>query len=214
MVNEKIKELTTILIAILILSSVIIFNGVREKTNFTQDFLPVFASMFLIILISIFVKKMTAYYYEADITTRFWEFYRFGFHKGSHLKKPTPMIWLPILLSLFSGGAIWWLGILEFDIKPKPERVSKRHDLYRFSEMTEWHIAIISLSGVIACLALSAIGYIAGFEQFAKLSTFYAAWSVIPLSTLDGTKILFGNKSMWTTITIITGFFLVAALAI
>jgi hypothetical protein len=214
MVNQKIKELSTILIAIIVLSLIIIFNGVRGETNFIKDFPPAFISFFIIISVSIFAKKIVAYHYEADITTKFWEFYRYGLQKGHHLKKSTPMVWLPIMLSLFSRGTIWWLGILEFDIKPRPERVSKRHGLYRFSEITEWNIAIISMWGVIACLILSTIGYIAGFEAFARIATFYAAWSIIPISTLDGTKIFFGSRGIWSTITIITGLFLVAAFTI
>ena len=214
MKNHSIKELSTIILATLILSLVVIFRVVDGETSFINDFSIAFLSFLIIVAASILAKKIVAYHYEADIKIKFWELYRFGFRKDAHLKKPTPMVWLPIILTLLSRGTIWWMSILSFDIEAKPERVSKRHGLYRFSEMTERHIAIISLWGVIACLVLSVIGYLLGFEYFAKLSTYYAAWSLLPFSNLDGTKIFFGNRSTWFTISLLTLFFLVAAFMI
>lgn len=214
MKDNSIKEIFVIVLAVVILSLSVIFKGVNGKTNFIRDFPIAFLSFFIIIFLSILVKKIVAHHYEADIKIKLWELYRYGFRKGAHLKRPTPMVWLPLILTLFSRGAIWWMGILSFDIKAKPERVSKRHGLYRFSEMTEWHIGLISLWGVISCLILSVIGYIIGFEYFAQLSTYYAAWSLAPISNLDGTKIFFGNRTIWFTISILTLFFLVAAFMI
>ena len=109
-----------------------------------------------------------------------------------------------------------WLAILEFDVKPRIERVSRRHGLYRFSEMTDWHIAVIAAAGVFANILLAIIsysisGYFPGletsFEYFAKLNVYYALWSLVPLSSLDGSKILFGSKLLWLTLAIITGIF-------
>ena len=209
--KEAIKELTTIFIAIVVLSLTVLF---KRTDKFLIDFGITFLSFLIIIGVSVLVKKLVAYRYEADITTKFWELYRYGFKKGSHLKKSTPMVWLPILATLLSRGTFWWLGVLEFDIRARPERVSKRHGLYRFTEMTERHLARIAIWGVVACLIMALIGYLAGFETFTKLATYYAAWSLIPISSLDGTKIFFGNRGMWTTLVVLTGFFLAAAMAL
>jgi hypothetical protein len=210
-VNPKIKELTIILVSAIVLSLTVLFRNVE---NFLVDFGLTFLSFIIILSVSILAKKIVAYHYEADITTKFWEFYRYGLKKSAHLKKPTPMIWLPVVLTLFSQGKLWWLAVLEFDVKARPERVSKRHGLYRFSEMTERHIATIAMWGVISCLILSILGYLTGFESFAKLSALYATWSIIPFSGLDGSKIFFGNKGTWTTITIITLFVLAGTMMI
>jgi hypothetical protein len=211
MVNDKIKELTTIIMGTLILTIAITFG---KENNTLNNYLITFASLIIIISVSIIIKKLVAYHYESDIKTKFWEIYQYGLRKDAHLIKPAPMAWVPIVLSLISRGMFWWLGIFEFEIKPLPERVSKRHDLYRFSEMAEIHIAIISVSGVIACLILAILGYFSNFEYFAKLATYYAFWSIIPLSSLDGSKILFGNKAMWITTTFITSIFLLVAMSI
>jgi hypothetical protein len=211
MANEKIKSIVIILVSVIVLSLTVLF---QRTENFMTDFGVTALSFFIIVGGSILAKKVAAYSCEADITTKFWEFYRYGFKREKHLKRPTPMLWLPIILTLFSGGAFWWMGILEFDVKAKPERVSRRHGLYRFSEMTERHVGRIALWGVIACLVLSLSGYLLGLEYFAKLATFYAVWSIIPISSLDGTKIFFGNRGTWTAITILTLFFLAAALTI
>ena len=211
MEKPNLTGISAIVVSAIILSLTILY---KQQIDFATEFPIALLSFLIIIAGSIGVKKLVAYHYEADISTKFWEFYQFGFRKGKHLKKSLPMIWFPIVLALFSQGHIWWMGILQFDIKAKPERVSKRHGLYRFSEMTEWHIAVISAWGVVACLVFSVVGYVLGLDQFAKLAIFYATWSIIPFSNLDGSKIFFGNRALWATIATITGFFLASALMI
>jgi hypothetical protein len=148
------------------------------------------------------------YRFEIDVKTTFWKWYRFGFRKDSHFKKPVPMVWLPILFSLFTRGYVWWLAILEFEVVAKTERVSRRHGLYRFSEVTEWHMGLIAMWGIITNIILAIIGYAAGFELFAKLAIYYSVWSILPISSLDGTKILFASRALWLTMAIISVMFL------
>ena len=95
-------------------------------------------------------------------------------------------------------------GILEFDITPKTERAAKRHGLYRFTQMAEYHVAIIAATGLIINLIAAVISYIAGFTTFAQFNIYYAFFSIIPISSLDGTKILFGSKILWTILFVIT----------
>jgi len=161
-------------------------------------------SFFIIIGANVLIKKIIGYFLEIDVKTRFWSIYQYGFRKDSHFRKPLPMLGLPLLLSFFTGGFFWWLAILEFDIAPKTERVAKRHGLYRFAELTEWHVAWIAIWGIILNLVLAVIAYIAGFEMFARLSLYFAAWSILPLPGLDGAKIFFSNKGLWTIFFIIT----------
>jgi hypothetical protein len=107
------------------------------------------------------------------------------------------MIWLPLLLVLFTKGFFLWLGVLEFDLEAKTERVSRRHGLYRFTEVTEWHMAWIIMWALAANLVMAIIGYIAGFELFAKLSIYFIAWSLIPIAGFDGAKMLYASKAFW-----------------
>lgn len=205
--RESEKEIITILLAAVILAIAVSFLNTSVLFS---------AAIFFIIIITLNVlaKKAMAYYFEADLKTKFWAWYQYGFPRSSHFKKPIPMLWLPLLLSLITKGFFWWLAILEFDVKPKTERVSRRHGLYRFTQMTDWHIALIATAGIITNLLLAIIGYIAGFELFAKLNIYFAAWSIIPLSGLDGNKIMFGSKILWFTMLIIIAIFLSYVLAV
>ena len=195
--KENLKEIAVILLASLILSLSISF----KKT----EILYVSMVSFLIILsTNALTKKIVGNMFEIDVKTTFWKWYRFGFRRDSHFKKPVPMAWLPIILSLFTRGSVWWLAILEFEAVAKTERVSKKHGLYRFSEVTEWHMGLIAMWGIITNIVLAIIGYAAGQELFAKIAIYYSVWSILPISSLDGTKILFAGRALWLTMAIIS----------
>ncbi|NPE27209.1 hypothetical protein HNV12_04375 [Methanococcoides sp. SA1] len=191
------KEPFTVLLATIILALTVAFKEPSIMYTAVLSFL-------IILTINILAKKIAAYHFETDITTKFWTWYQFGFRKDMHFKTPIPMVWLPLILTLFTKGFFFWLGILEFDVKAKPERAAKRHGLYRFTEITEWHMAWIAVWGIIANFVLAIFGYIAGFELFAKLSIYFIAWSIIPIGRLDGSKIFFTSRALWATIFTIT----------
>tara|TARA_Y100000310_G_scaffold339456_1_gene432139 strand:+ start:2652 stop:3284 length:633 start_codon:yes stop_codon:yes gene_type:complete len=199
---EWLTEIATIIIAAVILAVTYSFFSI-------STFIWVAISFLIIITLNVLAKKISAHYFEAKTKTRFWGWYQYGFTAQSHFKKPLPMLWLPLILSFFTKGLLnFWFGILEFDIKPKTERVSRRHGLYRFSEMTEGHIAAIAVVGIIINLLAAIVGYILGFETFARLNIWFAAWSLVPLSSLDGSKIFFGHKGLWFTMLVIVAIFL------
>jgi len=199
---EWLTEIITIILAAAVLAVSYSFIN-------TSIFLQVGISFLIIIVLNVLIKKAIAFYFEAKTVTKFWGWRQYWFAKRSHFKKPVPMIWLPLILSFFTRGLLnFWFGILEFDIKPKTERVSRRHGLYRFSEMTDWHIALIAVAGIAINLIAAIVSYLAGFETFAKLNIWFAAWSIIPLSSLDGNKIFFGSRPLWFTMLVIVGIFL------
>jgi hypothetical protein len=190
------KEAVTVILATIILAISISF--------YNTSIVVVAAISFLIIIsANVITKKIVGYHLETNVRTKFWSWYQFGFRKDFHFKTPVPMAWLPLLLAPLTKGFFWWLGILEFDVEAKTERVSKRHGLYRFTQVTEWHIAWIAAWAIIINILLGIAGYFAGFELFAKLSIYFAAWSIVPLSNLDGNKILFGSKGLWATLFIV-----------
>lgn len=196
--KETGTEILIVIIASIILSMSIAFRDISIMYAATISFL-------IIIGANILIKKIIGYFLEINVKTKFWTWYQYGFRKDAHFKKPIPMVWLPLLLSLITKGFFQWLAVLEFEVTPKTERVAKRHGLYRFTQLTEWHIAWIATWGIILNFVLAVIGYIAGFELFARLSIYFIAWSIIPLSGLDGAKIFFSSRALWVTVfTIIT----------
>ncbi|HJZ18885.1 MAG TPA: hypothetical protein VJ208_02170 [Candidatus Nanoarchaeia archaeon] len=192
MLNKK--ELSSIVATTIILSLAV---SIRNF-NFILYGL---ASIFFIILINVFAKKISAYYLESEIEIKIWEVQRYGFKPGKYFKKPVLMgAYLPVLTSVMSLGYFPWLASLVFDVKPKVYRAAKRHGLYSFSEMTEEHLGYIAASGILANLIFSVIGYFIGFSEFASLNVYYAFFNILPLSDLDGNKIFFGNLVLWSFI--------------
>ncbi len=193
--NSLSKELIIVLFAAIILTISYIYPDTNNPTNF----IIVFGAFLLIILTNVIAKRFTAYRLESNVETKFWELYQFGFAEKEHFKKPLPMIWLSLLLSFISKGIIVWMPILSFDITPRVERVSRRHELYRFAEVTDWHLALVVFWGIMANIALYVIMNLIGLKELAVLSLYYAIWSIMPIGSLDGTKLLFGNRKLWLT---------------
>ena len=184
------KEIAVVILATLVLAITVSFKD-------TTIFYAAAAAFLVIFIVNITTKKIIGYYFETDVKTKFWTWYQYGFRLDWHFKKPIPMLWLPLILVLFTKGFFLWLGILEFDVAAKTERVTRRHGLYRFTEVTEHHMAWIAIAGLILNFIFAIGGYVLGFELFTKLSIYFIAWSVIPLSGLDGAKIFFGGRTKW-----------------
>jgi hypothetical protein len=190
--KDILKELLIIILASIVLALTVAF---KNQTIFYTAAI----SFLIILIINILTKKSIGYYLETKIKTKFWSIYQYWFRKDMHFKKPLPMIWLPLILTLFTKGLFLWLGILEFDVEAKTERVSRRHGLYRFTQVTEWHMAWIAVWALVANLIVAIIAYVAGFELFTKLSIYFIAWSTIPIPGLDGSKIFFASRALWIT---------------
>jgi len=193
------KELATIIITCIILAFAV------TLVESMKIFLYALLSLFLVILINIIVKKITAYNLDSEVEVKFWEVNRYGFKPAHSFKKPVPAgLILPVAISIFSLGYLYWMACLTFDVKAKVYRAAKRFGLYAFSEMTERHIGIIAASGIIANLIFALIGYLAGFSEFARFSLYYSAFNMIPISDLDGNKIFFGSVVLWSFLAIVT----------
>ena len=85
--------------------------------------------------------------------------------------------------------------------------------------MTDWDIAVITAAGVFVNLILSVLGYIGAswvppLALFGKLNLYYAFWSLVPLSGLDGTKIFFGSRKLWFMLFVTTAAVLIYSLMI
>ncbi|VVB80732.1 Uncharacterised protein [uncultured archaeon] len=192
------NELLLIVLAAIVLA--ISFNYPRTSFVTILSLFGIFAG---IILVNTLAKKFFASNLETEVNQNLWAWFQFGFGKKDHFKKPLPMIWMPILTTLLTKGIFVWMPLISFDVSPKPERITRRHGLYRYTEVTEWHIALIAAFGIIANIAVGIVGYFAGFETFAKLSVLYAVWSLVPVSNLDGSKIFFGSRNLWFAMLVI-----------
>ncbi len=209
----KSKEFAHIILAIVILIFVVNFINIIENNLSIETFTIKSFGIALIVFTSIFAKKLAAYYFEASADFKIWQLQRFGFKPNQKLKKPIPAgIIIPFVISFLSAGYALWLAVLEFDIRVHPSRASKRHEHYKFSNMTDIHLAFITGAGVITCLILSILAYLGNFPEITKLAIYYAVWNLIPISNLDGSKIFFGSRILWYILAIVTGIFLAYAL--
>jgi hypothetical protein len=164
-------------------------------------FVYVFASVLVIVCANTLAKKISSFYLDSEIEVKVWEIQRYGFKPQKHLERPFPAgLFLPVIVAVVSLGYLKWMASLVFDVKAKAYRAAKRFGIYSFSEMTEYHLALIAASGVMANIALSVLGYLTGFDNFARLSIYYAFFSIIPLSDLDGNKIFFGSVILWSAL--------------
>ena len=206
----KPKEILSLAIALIILS---FSNSFQLKKNYlvlnSSYFL---SSMIFFAVILIFYetgKKFVAYQLGAEEETKIWTFQRYGIYERAYFKNPIPIgIILPFLLSIFSLGMLKWFAVTESSVKPTEARAARKHDFYSFYEMTEWHLALISASGIIVMFILAIIAYLINYPELSRLSIFYAFFNLLPLGKLDGTRIFFGSKNFYAVLVAITLIFL------
>lgn len=193
------KEVGHIILAIIIFAFITSAKTLFETpSQGGEKFVIMLLFGLIIIAVYTFAKKIVAYYYEVGIETKIWQFTRWGIYERSHFKNPIPIgLILPFLLSILTFGYVPWLALLQSDEKATVERAARRHDFYSYSELTEWHIGVISASGIVVSLVLAILAYLINQTELAKLSIYYAAFNLIPVGQLDGTKVFFGSKVLW-----------------
>ncbi len=202
----KLNEIIHILIAVILFAFVI---------NFLKDFnsfLTALLVAFIIIFVSILAKKLMAYFLESEIEQKILHWQRWGWYQRSYFKKPLPIgVILPFVMVWLSypAGFFKMLTFLQFDVKPTSGRAAKKHGLYRFTEMTEWHIAAIAGFGIFSCLVLAVISYFLGgyagwIPVLGKFSIYYAVWNLIPFGQLDGCKLFFGSRRLWFLLAVLS----------
>jgi Zn-dependent protease len=201
------KEVAIVLIVAIVLAFTISVMKTKE------EFSNIIVIVAIILMMNVFAKKIAAYYFDSEIEIKLWEIERFGFKPHHKLKRPFPAgVFVPILITfitlplgaIFQIGHLKWMATLVFDVKTKIHRAVKRHGLYSFSEMTEYHIGLIAAAGIVVNLIAALIGYFLNQPEFAKLSIYFAFFNMLPLSDLDGNKIFFGSLILWSFLAIIT----------
>lgn len=206
----KIQEI----ISIIIISVILAFSITLSEA--LQNFGYILFSVFLIVCINSLAKKIAAYYADSEVEIKIWQMERWGilgviFAKGIHPSKnfARPFMlgaFLPVMSKLifFPIKNFVWMASLIFDVKTKIYKSAKRHNpMFSFSEITDYQIGLIASAGILANLIFAVIGYLIGMPpemEFVKISIFYTFFNMLPISSLDGNKIFFGNKIMWYTL--------------
>jgi hypothetical protein len=162
----------------------------------------------IIILVAVISRKIVALHYDASVEHEIWQWQRYGYKEHMKLKNPVPMgIIFPLLFSVFTLGLLKITTFLTYETHALKRRAAKRVGYYSYTEMTEWHNAIIGATGIFAVLILAALAYILpfqGVEMLAALASYYAFWNLLPVSKLDGTQIFFGSRVLYIFLAIIT----------
>jgi hypothetical protein len=195
----KSSELSNILTAIIVFTLVFSFQFILKKQ--WSSILLTLIYAFIIISISIIAKKATANFFDSDVEHETWSMIHFGFKPRNRFQKSIPTgIIFPLILSIISLGAIKLSTFLTYETRALKHRASKRFGFYSYTEMTDWHNALIGASGILVVLILSVASYFipANLELLFKMSAYFAFWNIIPFSKLDGTQIFFGSKILWT----------------
>jgi len=197
------SELLHVIIAILVLTIVIGFGSLISLNPGNIGLAILFG--FLIISLNVLAKKFTAHRLDSEVESKIWFWKRYGYGRNQYFKKAIPAgIIFPIFLTAFSLGALQLMTILSFETTALKRRASKRFGKSSYTEMTDFHTGLIAASGIVAVLLLSFVSYwIPGLSGLSKFAAFYAFWNIIPFSQLDGTKIFFGSRVLWSVLAII-----------
>jgi hypothetical protein len=178
----------------------------------------VFVSSFVIIGGAILIRKGFAYTLDIGVKHRIWHFYRFGVKPGWHLVKELPFgVIVPLFfafLGMLARIPILIFTFLTYETRALKHRAAKRFGYYSYTEITDWHNALVGASAIVFALVLALIGYFLNFEVLAKMAAYYAVWNMVPFSDLDGTQIFFGNKVLWFVLAITSVIFALYASAI
>jgi hypothetical protein len=200
----KSSEVLHIFLAIVTLSIIINFSSIFQL-DFSKIGLGISFSL-IIILTNVFGKKFMASKLDSAVKHNIWYWSRHGFKPSAQLKRKIPAgIILPLAIVTISQGVFKLMTILSYETYALKRRAARRFGPYSFTEMTEWHIALIGAAGIVTTLLVSLISYfIPGLEGLPKLAAFYALSNLIPFSKIDGCHIFFGSRVLWTTLLIIT----------
>jgi len=166
-------------------------------------------SFFLVITINVLAKKIASFYLDSEIEMKVWQIegsmFRWFGRPVKYKKFEEPFkagIYFPLISKIifYPLGSFIWMASLIFEIKPKVYRAAKRHGLYSYSELNESHIGLIAAAGIVANIFFAFVGYLIGFSEFSRINIYMAFFNILPLSDLDGNKILFGNMTLWTVL--------------
>jgi len=163
-----------------------------EKITFSYFLLSSLMAI-AILVVNFGAKKLSASLFDCNISLNLWTLKRFGFAKSRHFKNPLPMwVIFPLVLAWASAGVLQWIAVTVFDASPSHVALRRR-----YSEISEWELALIAVSGSFANILLALILQAFSLHEFAMFSALFAVLSLVPFGQLDGTKVFFGSRMLW-----------------
>ena len=192
-------------LSFLLVSLILIFTLSIRKPLASISYISL--SIILVLLINIFAKKITGFYLGTKVKIKIWEIKKVFYNKQKKGPGFQAGIFFPLIFNLLSGGYFTWFGNFVFDIESKAYRVSKKYGVHAFSEMTEYHLALIAGIGILSNLSFGVLGYLINLPKqmnFINLNILFAFFNLLPISDLDGNKIFFGSKTLWVFLFLLT----------
>ena len=182
------KEALALLVSALVLGYVISFGSLTWISWLSM------AGLALVMLFfHHFGQKISALFYDCSAEAQLWTVRQFWLKKGSHFRFDFPM-WaaLPIFAVILTFGFIKWLAVTTFEAAPLPSRVHRK-----YAELTDWDLALIATGGIFFNAFLAVVSQAFGWHDFAMLNLYFILFNLVPISTLDGSKIFFGSVMLW-----------------
>ena len=204
------KELRSISIASIILGFIISFTewGPGQTVYFSiglANWFRGFLLAFIIFLIYIIANKQIAKLHGATAQFKIWGIERFWFNKSAKVSNIKFFgkkignsfktgIFLPLLFSLFSNGLIKFAAIGYTEVS----EISAQRTGKKFKHLNDFEIARIHLAGPLICLLIAIIfSTLDSFNKLAYVAKLITIYSILPISKLDGAKILFGSFPLY-----------------
>lgn len=196
------REFNDILAAILVLT---IVSGFAFALEGSWIYIPqVFLFSIIILAVSVFVKKGIAYALDSDVEHELWRVERYGFEVSSRFKNPKLAgLIVPLFFTIISLGKFMVMPLLTYEARALKHRAARRFGTYSYTEMTDWHNALIGSAGIAVVLILALVTYFFpsyNLEYLTKMATFYAFWNMLPISKLDGAQIFFGSRILYSVL--------------
>lgn len=202
------KEKVHLAVSIIVLSLAFGFNDKQQSLNAVSwlfNFIRVLFFSIIIFMVYELVHKLFARRYGAETEYQIWSIKRYGFFRSSKLPKtifgftissfPIGMI-ISVLATLFSNGLTYIIPLASFNIIEKTHlRISSK-----FKHLTNFEEAKIAAASLIFLAILAVIITslnIIQLKQMALMIFMFIAYCLIPISTLDGSKIFFGSVPLY-----------------
>ena len=210
----KEKEVIHIILAIAVLALISGFRDLIESNILA--FSIILGASAIVIGVNLVSKKLAASRLDADVEHELWKVERYGLKPGYHLDKPIfAGIIVPIFVAIVTLGSIKFMTLLTYETRALKRRAAKRFGPYSFTEMTDFHNALVGAAGIVGCLLVTFVTYWFDgqfWELLGRMATFYAFFNLIPISKLDGSQIFFGSRPWWAVLVVITLIFMMYAM--
>ncbi len=208
------KEIVALFIALLTFTVVLSFQEVITGNFFYIGTAILYAA--LVLGVNVASKKVAARSLDADVEHDLWYASRYGLKPGHVLKNKIPLgVIIPLFVTALSLGIGKCLPFVTYETSALKHRAARRFGFYSFTEMTDWHNALVGAAGVVGVLALAIVAYlIPSLEGLTSIAVYYAFWNMIPWSKLDGAQIAMGSRILYVALALITLVFALATVVI